>query len=299
MESKAFHSLHARPGKFHQSRLTSEEQDRRKSHILTRSSPSTKLGIASAITIKDEDVFFLCQHDGLVPRSGEHGLGLYYHDCRYLGTYQFTIQDQALFGLAATARAGFRMVIEVVNPELEGNDGQPIARESLGFKIDRLLSGQELALIDRITITNYGPDPAEFTLGLEFGSQFEDVFAVRGLVTHSRGILHPRHWLDDVLRLRYDGCDGLIRWADIVFSKPPDNRQQGHAEFDLAVPGKGSCDLLISIRLGESLEPPPSPTAACFVFADVCSRQERRQRTWIEGHTKIVSSSPLFNRVLE
>jgi 5-deoxy-D-glucuronate isomerase len=42
-------------------------------------SPATVGGIADAVVIKDQDVFFLSKPDGSVPINGQHGYGLYYH----------------------------------------------------------------------------------------------------------------------------------------------------------------------------------------------------------------------------
>jgi len=56
----------------------------RKQRILTHGTPSVTSGIADAIVTKAENVFFLTDPSGCVPMAPGHGLGLYYHDCRFI-----------------------------------------------------------------------------------------------------------------------------------------------------------------------------------------------------------------------
>src|SRR5690242_12138427 len=63
--------------------------------------------IASALVIKDEDVFFLCAENGELPLQGRHGYGLYYHDCRFLDGYELRLAGSPLSRLISSAGAGF------------------------------------------------------------------------------------------------------------------------------------------------------------------------------------------------
>jgi hypothetical protein len=58
--------------------------EQRKQRVLPHKQPSQTESIADAVVIKDEDIFFLSARDGQVPLRGQHGFGLYFHDCRYL-----------------------------------------------------------------------------------------------------------------------------------------------------------------------------------------------------------------------
>ncbi len=285
--------------KFQPTRLSAEDQDRRKGHLFVRTTPSTKVGIAQALVIKDEDLFLLCERDGSVPSHTEHGLGLYYHDCRFLDTYEIAIQDQPLHPLVGTARQGFKMMVENTNLELEGNDGQLIGKEKIGLKLERLVSGEHLSLLDRFSITNFGADPVEFTLGLEFGSRFEDVFNIRGLLEESHGQLHDPEWRDDSLRLRYDGKDGLFRWVDICFSPAPGAHEDTIARFEVALDSESTFILRVSIAVNEATEEPGERAEGCADFDEATQQQDRKREAWLEGHTEIAATSRLFNRVFE
>lgn len=289
----------ADPLKTQQTHLSPEDQDRQKARLFTRGTPSTKLGISDALVIKDQDMFFLCERDGCVPRHTEHGLGLYYHDCRYLDTYHIAIQDRPLDDLVATSRHGSKMIVENTNLELEGDDGQPIEKEKLGFKIERLISGEHRSLIDRMTLTNFGVDPVEFTMSLEFASRFEDVFNIRGLLDVCHGAVHEPEWIDQTLRLRYDGKDGLYRWVDIGFSVKPDLEDGGRTEFKVALDSEESYTFDVWICLYETPDEPGPPLHRCPDFDRESAMQERKRVAWLEGHTEGASNSMLFDRILD
>ncbi len=55
----------------------------RRQRVLAETASITR-SIADAVTLKEGDIFLLSERGGLIPLGGPHGLGLYYHDCRYL-----------------------------------------------------------------------------------------------------------------------------------------------------------------------------------------------------------------------
>ena len=77
-------------------RNRNRNRDETKHRTLTHKAPSATSGIADAVVAKHEDIFFLSRHDGCVPLRGRHGLGLYYHDCRYLDGYELKIAGTTL-----------------------------------------------------------------------------------------------------------------------------------------------------------------------------------------------------------
>ena len=79
----------------------------RKQRVLTQGTPSVTRTIADAIVVKDGDLFLVTQPDGRAPRGGDHGFGLYYHDCRYLRTYEFRIDGALPVTLGAGAGGGY------------------------------------------------------------------------------------------------------------------------------------------------------------------------------------------------
>lgn len=107
------------------------QAERRKQELLTQGKPSVTRGIADAIVIKDRDLFFLSEPDGSVPMDRRHGLGLYYHDCRYLNGYEFRLADTVPNLLVASGTRGYEAVFEYANPEIDMNGELLIAAEQI------------------------------------------------------------------------------------------------------------------------------------------------------------------------
>ena len=183
----------------------------RKQRVLTHGTPSVTRTIADALVLKDGDLFLVTEPSGSVPRGGDHGLGLYYHDCRYLRMYELRIGGALPVPLGAGVGAGYRASVQLTNPELRPSGGGAIPRDTLGVEWARTLDGAALVLADELRIRNWGHSPVELAVELRFAAGFEDVFQIRGLLDEQLGRPVPPKWQDGVLRFLYHGADGLDR----------------------------------------------------------------------------------------
>lgn len=192
----------------------------RKHRVLSQGIPSVTGTIADAVVLKDADLFLIFEPDGNLPRGGEHGFGLYYHDCRFLRTYELRLEGAAPAALGVTAAAGDRGLVQLTNPELDRPRGGALARDTLAIEWSRALDCQVLALVDVLTLRNWGREPVEFALELRFEAGFEDVFEVRGLLDADLGKAERPVWQDGLLRFLYHGRDGLARSLTVML--PPE-----------------------------------------------------------------------------
>lgn len=90
--------------------------------------PQSKLtsvtSLADALVIKEEDLFFLTEVDGQVPLHSGHGLGLYFHDCRYLSGYELALDGLPRDALGGAAGRGFMATLALANPDLPMLNGR-------------------------------------------------------------------------------------------------------------------------------------------------------------------------------
>src|SRR5262245_13764579 len=194
---------------------------------------SIKRGIALAIVLKDQDIFFLSEQDGSVPLEAGHGFGLYYHDCRYLSGYEMRIGGRKPERLVCAADRGFQAVLGMSNVETKTTNGEVLPKHSVEIKWTRMVSSEYLALFDEIELRSLTFRPIEFIVSLTFQSAFEDMFAIRGLFQGRRGQLHQPEWVDGALCLAYDGADKLYRSLMINFSPAPAGTNQNTAFFKI------------------------------------------------------------------
>src|SRR4029078_6000426 len=166
-------------------------------------------------------VFFLCEASLSSPLKADHGLEIYYHDCRYLSGYEFKLGAAKPTVLVCTGVSGFGATLELTNPDLRINHRQLIRKDEIGIRIQRLLDSDQLALRDVFTLRNYGANTVEFPIDFVVASRFEPLFAVRGLFGQNLGYGCPPLWEDGQLVFRYQGADKIECVLSIQFSPIP------------------------------------------------------------------------------
>lgn len=105
--------------------------------------------------MKDEDIFLLTARDGSVPLGRKHGLGLYYHDCRFLDGYQLTIGGQKPEALVADAPSSYMASYELANFKIAGSNGVAVKKQRIGIKIKRIIEYGKLSVLDQFTFRNF------------------------------------------------------------------------------------------------------------------------------------------------
>ena len=281
-------------------RAAESKEDRRK-ETLTKERPATADSLAYAIVIKNENVFFVARPDGNVPLMNSHGMGLYYHDCRYVNGYEMELAGRKPAHLSASSAQGSVGIFTLTNPRLELANGNILDEEELGITWRRLIDNQTPALRDRLHIQNFTLQTLEFPVTLTIQSTFEDLFAVRGLLPKQLGTLHPPFWEGEVLRFSYGGKDGIVRTVTVYFDPPPDKRRGTSAEFAVRLSPRGQQRIDVTLVIGESkdgavaLRPRPDPAD----FSRLDSELERETQAWMSHVTKVVTNGSALDQLME
>jgi glycogen debranching enzyme len=250
---------------------------------------------------KDEDIYFLTEPDGTVPLDRQHGLGLYYHDCRFLNGYELRLGETKPQVLASSEARGYMTVFQLTNTDLRMPDGTLLPKESIGIKWERVIDATAQTLHDVLTLENFGLRPVVLPLALTFHAGFEDVFAVRGLLPERLGQLWPVSWRDGRLGLGYDGSDGLYRSVTIHFTPQPDDTDDTTARFTVTLHPEESMEILISLVLAEARDRQGAQPTSQHGQPDLHKVQAYLQASadeWLGDHTHITSESVLLNMVL-
>jgi glycogen debranching enzyme len=295
-------TAHEQAGQQRQEQHPPQESVReRKQRVLTKQTPSIVRSIADAIVIKDEDLFFLARPDGSVPLEGQHGYGLYYHDCRFLNGYEIKLGGTSPDPLAATAAGGFTAIFQLTNPDIAMPGGALLPKEHLGITWERTIDSDQLALYDLLTLDSYALEPVELPLTLTFQAAFEDVFAIRGLLPERLGEARPPEWKDGALSLVYDGADGRYRSLSISFSPQPEAADGTTAHFRVTLGPDAQTRILLALQVAESPElsqvqpkqrdQPDIKGVQAYVHES--------SRTWLDYQTEVRSDNPLLNRIMD
>jgi glycogen debranching enzyme len=267
--------------------------------LLQQGHVSITESIAEAIVLKQEDLVFLCDRTGDVPFEARHGLGLYFHDCRYLNGYSLRISDQRPEILGVDSGAGFSATFQLTNPDLNAGERTVVPKESVGIEWHRTVDGSETALRDVVRLTNYGADTVTLHLTIALRAEFESLFQVRGAEQKKRGRLRPPEWDTSDLILQYDGADHIRRLLRVCFDPEPARKENATASFDLTLPSRQTVDLHVTLHVREESSATRHafhPTAA---NADQLRTDlQRSSDRWLDEATCISSDSGRLNLVL-
>lgn len=281
---------------------TRDERRERKRRVLTHGTSSITPSIAAALVAKNSDLFFLCERDGRVPLEGTHGLGLYYHDCRFLDGYELAVGNARPGELVATAARDHMMRIELTNPDMHGADGRLVPKESIGITWERIVDGKALVLHDRLSIENYGRERAEFPITLVMRSRFQDIFLVRGMLGKKTGSAEPPAWDDGALRIGYQGEDSLYRSTTVYFEPAPSVHDGASATYQLKLDPREAWVLDVFIEVRESKKRAGATPAGRPRHPDGSEIRQTlhdEERRWFSRHARLGSDSLVLRRLVK
>lgn len=184
--------------------------------------------LAEQVVLKEGDVFLLCHENGDV--FGNTGLGLYYEDTRYVSRLVLKVNGESPPLLNFSGYRNFMGTFQYANDTMRLPDGTILLPQTLSIRRSRFISN---GLHERIGIVNFNRFAVPISLTLTFGSDFRDIFDVRGFPREEWGQLLPPEVKESSqgttesgtskkLLLRYLGLDGIPRTTEVIFEEPPD-----------------------------------------------------------------------------
>jgi glycogen debranching enzyme len=284
-----------------QGNLSKEEKHQRKARVLTQKTPSITQSIADAVVIKNENLFFLSLPNGHVPMEGNHGFGLYYNDCRYLKGYEIKLANAEMNLLVSDASKGFAAVFELTNPEINLGESNHIQANDIGMKVERIIDSENDSLYEWITFQNYGRETFKCPLSLQFNADFNDIFAIRGLLEQHLGEVEAPAFIEDSLRFCYHGADGYERDLDVRFSPEPDEVEDTKIVFQLDLEPAETKQILVSLTVSEAKNPDEENSKPDNEpsLQGITEYLKRVSDEWLESHTHVHSDSLLLNQIIE
>jgi glycogen debranching enzyme len=208
--------------------------------------PESTPDLSETVVIKDGNVFLVSLRDGRLPAGGEHPLGLWFRDCRFLCAHELRLCGQPPRLLTATDAVGTRAVHELTNPDLDLAGGERLPAESLRIRVERHVEAAG-ALRQRISIRSYHPTPVELPLELRLGADFVPMLELRGVVPkHERA--KPELGRDG---FSLAGRDGVLRTTSVRARPEPRMSGDGCVTFDLELEPRAAIDVLLDFELAE------------------------------------------------
>ncbi len=234
--------------------------------------------------LKHADTFAIFDRLGDVQPVGKNDQGLFHDGMRHLSRFELRIAGQRPLLLSSTVKeSNDSMAVDLTNPEILGTNGDGIAQDLLHLFRTKFL--WEASAYETLSITNFGSEPAVFSLSFLVEADFADVFEVRGMVRKQRGVLSDIAFSETGLELGYLGLDGLTRMTRLRFNRAPFAMENQEILFQFEIPPQSTEHLDCIITCGVN-RLPETVSEANEAFAGLCAELEE-----FKSHSSRISTS--------
>ena len=263
----------------------------------SRERHTKSLNIIGARVIRENDLTLVTLPNGDIPMAYNFGYGLYYHDCRFLSGYTLTINGKLLTEILSSAQSGFQSAVILTNPGIGDNNGNFIDKETLSIGRDIAIPG---CVIETITIRNFNMSRVSLDLTLNFKSDFNDIFTVRGLTEGVDGQTLPIKYDEgnNTLYIPYMGKDEHYRVTKIEFDPPPSKVDGGSCIFSLRIKPRGVQKIMLAIFVQD--KPPGKHAAKRAIVGTKKTLKEIEKSYYVpyQRHFDFLTDNNLFNKII-
>jgi glycogen debranching enzyme len=247
-------------------------------------------------TLKHGDCFAVFDPTGDAVAGPDSPEGLYVRDTRYLSTFLLTIEGKRPLLLSSTLRDdNATLTCDLTNPDLHDGAGAVILEHDL-IHIRRSRYLWKESCFERLTVRSFDTEPRRVRLRLAYGSDFADLFEVRGTVRERRGSIHaPQTW-DNGVSLSYTGLDGALRTTTLSFEPAPSICDPKAAVFDLVLEPCLQQSIFIVIQSGSATARPAQGARRSVVVG--ARDAHRALRASSSGAASISTSNMLFDEAM-
>jgi glycogen debranching enzyme len=259
-------------------------------YILATSSPSDE----RRRVLKQNQMFALFDRFGDIQPIGLGEEGLYYDDTCFLSHHELLIDGVRPMYLNSTVKDDNGLfIIELMNPDLHTSGKKPIHKGVLHLFRAKLL--WENACHEHVRLVNYDLEPVEFTLSVEFASDYKDIFEVRGFKRERRGTDLPTKFGENEIIMGYRGLDQRVRNTRIMLDPTPSKITANRAEFKISLQPKAETHLYLSIYC----EQDDVKTSRAVHYNDAYYYVRQSLATRSQSRCSVGTSDPLFNNWLD
>jgi glycogen debranching enzyme len=245
------------------------------------------------IVLKHDSHFLVLDNAANIPDCNTLGYGYYRYDTRHLSQYEMTLDDTEMSLLSNAVEEGYAGTFLYTNVQA-GN----ILQQKITVRREVVLSD---LLWERITIENFHNQPATCELKFSFGSDFADMFEVRGLNRSGRGTrMLPIAGKDGKsVFLAYRGQDGVLAETVIEFvGITPDSINEGQVLFKLNLPVRQAVQF--EIRFSTIWDQKVFGSNEYKIGYEAARElADERYRKWQEHNARVVTTHEFFDHHLE
>ena len=172
------------------------------------------------LVLKQDGTFGLFNEFGDIDTRARQDEGLYHEGTRFLSRFALSLAGGRPLLLSAGARRDNLLVAaDLTNPDLYVGGRVSVPRGSLHiFRTKLIWRG---VCYEHIHVRNFTQESVEITLGIDYESDYADIFEVRGQHRPARGHVLETRIGENYAELGYEGLDGVIRRTHIECRPAP------------------------------------------------------------------------------
>jgi glycogen debranching enzyme len=249
--------------------------------------------LTHTVVLKEGNAFVVSTPEGEVPLGGEHPLGLYRDDCRFLCGHELRVGGARPRLLVASSIGGSEAVHELTNPELELPGPHNLALQTLQIRLDRILV-DEATMSERVHVHLYGRDEIAIEVEIALAADFVPMLMLRGMAGAGHAAVELTR-VDGGVRFSARGGDGVLRATTVTADPAPTEIVGGRLRFGVNLAPGHAGDVVLTYELHQERADPPPPRRARRPPAN----RREGDSGGPAGFTRVRADDELFNRVLE
>ena len=239
--------------------------------------------------LKHDDTFAVVDSHGDIGASAGGSDGIFHADTRYLSCFEFLLNGAQLLLLGSNVRDdNSTLTVDLTNPDIYFENKLFLHKDVL--HIVRTLFLWHGTAYQRFGIQNHGDKTVSLRLSFAFGSDFADIFEVRGIRRERRGVAAACVIDEKNVVLSYEGLDGRMRTSALTFDPPPTELTASVASYAINLEPRERRSLFATV--GCDGLTPPAPFLRGLVSAARATKDVSANSATVE------TSNDLFNQIL-
>ena len=252
--------------------------------------PATGPSTRPRRTLKHDDIFAVFDSFGDIGATAGAPDGIYFNDTRFLSRLEMSLNGMQPLLLGSNIRDDNTLLsVDLTNPDIYSENRLLLPKDTI--HIVRTVFLWRGTAHQRIALRNHGERAIGVNLSLTFGSDFADLFEVRGMRRARRGRKSEDLAAPDRIIMRYDGLDGRTRQTLLAFDPAPTQLTESSASYRLVLPPAASTCVFLAVACDQTTSQPAS-----FYKGLLAANRGLKRST--AGVATVTTSNDLFNEVL-